>query len=222
MARKVTSKRIDITPPNILTARFGVVGTAPLVLNKFSARALEKMAADQAAGSTAAKRSKREPKDFEAAWKEALHVAEDGWFGIPAAAFRQALISACRLLGFPMTLAKLSVFVMADGYEVDRFGRTPLVKITKGEPRRTDFPVRNDDGSADIRPRPMWQEGWEACVTLQYDADQFTLQDVTNLLARVGMQVGVGAGRPDSKTSAGQGWGTFKAMGDPALAKAKR
>jgi len=33
---------------------------------------------------------------------------------------------------------------------------------------------------------------------------------VTNLLARMGMQVGIGAGRPDSTDSAGMGWGTFR------------
>ncbi len=112
-----------------------------------------------------------------------------------------------------MTLAKLSVFVVADGYERDRFGTQPLVKITKGKPERTDFAVRNATGVADIRPRPMWAEGWEAVVTIRFDADQFTLSDVTNLLARRGEQVGIGAGRPDSKDSAGMGWGTFRIGG---------
>ena len=34
--------------------------------------------------------------------------------------------------------------------------------------------------------------------------------DVTNLMQRVGMQVGIGEGRPDSRDSAGLGWGTFR------------
>jgi len=33
------------------------------------------------------------------------------------------------------------------------------------------------------------------------------------LLARVGMQVGIGEGRPDSKNSAGMGWGLFEVVG---------
>jgi len=69
--------------------------------------------------------------------------------------------------------------------------------------------VRNATGVADIRVRPMWRE-WGAHVRVKYDADQFTLTDVTNLMARVGMQVGIGEGRPDSKSSAGLGWGTFE------------
>lgn len=201
-------EKVSITPPNIQTARFRIIGTAPLVQNKFSQRALESMAADQASGMK--KKGKREAKDFDACVREATHISEDGWCGIPASAFRAGLISTCRLVDFKMTLAKLSVFVVADGYERDRFGVQPLVKITKGKPERTDFAVRNATGVADIRPRPMWREGWEAVVTIRFDADQFTLDDVTNLLARMGEQVGIGAGRPDSKDSAGMGWGTFR------------
>lgn len=204
------STKVEITPPNLATAKFRIVGTAPLVQNKFGIRALEVMRDKQAAGSTARKGSKREAKDFDACSREAMHVSEKGWPGIPASAFRAGLISTCRLLGFPMTLAKLSVFVVADGYERDRFGITPLVRITKGEPQHTEFAVRNETGVADIRPRPMWDEGWEAIVTIRFDADQFTLSDVTNLLARMGEQVGIGAGRPDSKDSTGMGWGTFR------------
>jgi ribosomal protein S17 len=40
--------------------------------------------------------------------------------------------------------------------------------------------------------------------------DQFKVQDVANLLSRVGEQVGICEGRPDSKNSAGMGWGTFQ------------
>jgi hypothetical protein len=51
---------------------------------------------------------------------------------------------------------------------------------------------------------------WKASLTIRYDADQFTVEDVTNLVMRVGMQVGIGEGRPDSRNSAGMGWGTFE------------
>jgi hypothetical protein len=50
---------------------------------------------------------------------------------------------------------------------------------------------------------------WSADVNISYDSDQFTSTDVANLLQRVGQQVGIGEGRPDSKMSAGMGWGTF-------------
>ena len=108
-----------------------------------------------------------------------------------------------------MTHAKLAVFIEKDIVDATDIG-TDLVKITKGSPERFEAMVRNDNGSADIRSRPMWQAGWEASVTIRFDGDMFTVDDVANLLARVGAQIGVGEGRADSKDSCGQGWGFFE------------
>jgi hypothetical protein len=201
-------KHLTIPAPNFNVGEFGIIGTAPLVGNKFSARAMAEMKAKQEAGSTAKKGKKRDPKDFKQCYEEAIHYSEDGWAGIPAPAFRNAMISACRVCGFQMTKAKLSVFVLADGN--DRDDGTPLVRLTKGKPEYAEHFVRNENGVCDIRPRPMWKEGWEAVVRVQFDGDQFTLDDVANLLARAGIQVGIGAGRPDSRESNGMGWGLFK------------
>lgn len=203
-----TTELVAIKPPNFQTAIFRIVGTAPYVQNKFSAKAREQMRSTQEQGSTSRSKRAKTAKDFNALYEGATHRAADGWAGIPAPAFRNAMISACRTVGFKMTLAKLSVFVEADGFDSD--DGTPLVKITKGEPRYHEALVRLQTGVADIRARPMWEPGWEADIRITFDGDQFTLADVSNLLMRVGMQVGVGEGRPDSKNSAGMGWGTFK------------
>jgi hypothetical protein len=197
---------VAIKAPNIQIARITVIGDAPLVHNRFPEEAKNMMMAKQAAGSTA-KKGNRAPKDFDASCLSMLHQSKDKtWCGLPASAFRCGLISACRLVGFPMTKAKLSIFVIADGYEEDG---TPLVKLTKGNWHRFDTYTKNADDSCDIRSRPMFDPGWEAVVTIKFDADQFSLSDVTNLLARMGAQVGICAGRPDSSNSTGCGWGTF-------------
>ena len=159
-----------------------------------------------AMGSTANKSRAKPARDFDDDLEQAKHISVEGWQGIPASAFRQAMISACRLVGFKMTLAKLSVFVQADGF--DRIDGIPLIRF-EGTPERTEMAVRNATGVADIRIRPMWRQ-WKSKVRVAYDADQFTLQDVTNLMSRVGLQVGIGEGRPDSRDSAGLGWGTFR------------
>jgi hypothetical protein len=196
-----------IPPPKFQTAAFNIVGVAPYVQNKFSAKARQQMKETQEAGSTARSKKKREAKDFQAAYEGAMHKMKDGGYGIPAPAFRNAMIDACRMAGFKMTHAKCSLFVEADGFDVD--DGTPLVRITKGEPMYKELAVRNETGVADIRPRPMWAEGWEATVKIRFDNDQFTVDDVANLLMRAGMQVGVGEGRPFSKKSNGMGWGLF-------------
>lgn len=198
---------VTIQPPRFQTAEFRIIGTAPYVQNKFSAKAREQMRTKQQAGSTSNKGTKKDPKDFEKAYEAAIHYSDEGWIGIPAPAFRNACISACRMAGFKMTHAKLSIFVEADGFDAD--DGTPLVRITKGEPEYTELAVRNESGVADLRPRPMFRQ-WEAVVRLRFDLDQFTIEDVSNLLNRAGMQVGIGEGRPDSRKSCGMGWGLFR------------
>lgn len=217
MATKTTN-RIDvngshkaqefvIAPPDLRHLVVKLRGTAPYCQNKFSAKAKAQMKAKHESGSQSRKGKARDPKDYQACYQEALHVDQHGDYGIPAPAFRNAMISACRLCGFKMTHAKLAVRVVTDRFDAD--DRTPLVPFTKGEPYYTESLVRNETGVADIRPRPMWDAGWEALVTIEYDAGQFSDADVVNLMTRVGMQVGIGEGRPDSKKSAGLGWGLF-------------
>ena len=72
--------------------------------------------------------------------------------------------------------------------------------------------------TVDLRARPMWDSGWSATVRVTFDLDQFSLQDVGNLMMRVGRQVGIGEGRPDSRNSAGMGWGLFDIATDEQLA----
>lgn len=195
-----------IPPPDLRVAQFRIVGTAPYVQNRFSNRDIEKIRKTQEAGSQAKSKKAREPKDFEALYRGALHVSEDGWIGIPASAFRSAIISACRLVNFKMTLAKLSIFTIADG--IDKDDGTPLVRI-QGSHEKHVGAVRNADFSTDLRARPMWRK-WSAVVNVKFDAGQFSATDVLHLLSRAGAQVGIGEGRPDSRHSIGMGWGTFE------------
>jgi hypothetical protein len=59
----------------------------------------------------------------------------------------------------------------------------------------------------------MWKQ-WKMTVRVRYDADMFSHNDIINLMMRVGQQVGIGEGRPDSKNSAGMGWGLFDIQGE--------
>ncbi len=202
----MATETITIKAPDMRILVVRLIGDAPLMIHNFSAKATEEMVAKQAAGSTSRKGKAREAKSPDAVCDAARHISTEGWDGISAGAFRNAMISACRVAGFKMTLAKLSLFVIADGY--DKNTGTPLVRIN-GTWERNTMPARNATGVIDIRHRPMWRE-WSMDLRVRYDADQFTATDVMNLLQRVGMQVGVGEGRPDSKMSAGIGLGTFR------------
>lgn len=205
-----TKLNVTISAPNFATLQTTLIGIAPYCQARFGAKAMQAMRDKMTGGSQANKGKKREPRDFGRDYEEAKHVSRDGWIGIPAPCFRNAMISACRIIGFKMTLAKLALFVEADGF--DKIDGTPLVKIS-GDPRAHEMVVRNATGVADIRVRPIWDE-WQCDLRIRYDSDMFSPSDIINLLARVGMQVGIGEGRPDSKSSAGLGWGMFRIKED--------
>jgi hypothetical protein len=205
---------ITVAAPKFKTVQLEIEGTSPYVQHKFSEKAKLQMIATQEGGDASRTKKKREPKDFDACYEQATHRMKNGECGIPAPAFRNAMISACRTVGIVMTRAKLCVFVEADG--VDKDDGTPLVKIV-GARKKHIAPARNDNGSIDIRARPMWDK-WSAKIRIRFDESMIGIKDVVNLMVRVGMQVGIGEGRPDSRNSAGLGWGLFRIKNEKELA----
>jgi hypothetical protein len=203
----VAQEIITIKPPKFRTLVFRIKGLSPYMQARFSAKAMQAMKAKMEAGQTAKGKKQREARDFDSDFQQAQHISTEGWVGIPAAALRNACIDVCRMVGFKMTHAKMSIFVEADGF--DHVDGTPLVRLVADKPERTELAVRNQTGVTDIRVRPMWRE-WAALVRIRFDEDQFTQSDVANLLARAGMQVGIGEGRPFSKESNGLGFGLFE------------
>lgn len=199
---------ITIKAPNFKTAEFEIIGTAPLVIHRFSLKAKREMAEKVLRGSSPVGKKKHEPTTPEAIYNAARYISRQGWDGFNAASIRNAMISACRLCNFKMTMAKMSLFVLADGVDREE-PQIPLIRIF-GEPVMQDDITRvgqNDDPCPCYRPA---YHDWRAKLRVRFDSDQFTATDVSNLMMRVGMQVGIGEGRPDSPNSAGMGWGTFE------------
>ena len=204
VAAKKTEEVVTIKAPNFEILSIKIKGVAPLCQARFSKKA-ELMANMQ--DTTTKSKKQRVARDYDKDMRDALHVSTEGWYGIPASAFRNAAIDVCRMVGFKMTHAKMSVFIEADGFDLHE--GQPLVRLLVGEPERLDMATRNANGSVDVRSRPMWRD-WGAVVRVRFDADQFKRSDVVNLISRAGMQVGVGEGRPFSKSSAGMGFGMFE------------
>jgi hypothetical protein len=202
---------VSIAAPNFKTATFTIKGNAPLVIHRFSAKTKLQMKEKMEAGKSAGSKKVRAAKSTDDTFQEARYVSKKGWDGFHAAAIRNAMISACRLVGFKMTLAKMSVFVIADGVDAQE-PQIPLVRIY-GEPVKQEDMARVDTGQPYVTVRAAYHD-WSAKINIRWDADQFSAKDVANLLTRVGMQVGIGEGRPDSKKSAGMGWGTFDLVND--------
>jgi len=200
------SEAVIIKAPNFGIATFKIRGIVPLVIHRFSAKTKDQMKQKMESGKPAGSRKNREAKQTDDLYEEARYRSPEGWDGFHAGAIRAAMISACRLVGFKMTLAKLSIFVEPDGYDKLE-PQIPLVRI-EGTAHKQEDMARVSTGEPYVTVRAAFS-AWKAKVRIRYDADQFTVTDVINLLTRVGMQVGIGEGRPDSKNSAGMGWGMF-------------
>lgn len=209
MSESIEPKKVVVTikPPNFQIAEFTINGLAPLVIHRFSAKTKNQMKVKMETGSAAGNKKNREAKDTDQTFLEARYISPEGWDGFNASSIRNAMISACRLVGFRMTLAKLSVFVEADGRDAEE-PQIPLVRIIGDAVKQEDM-ARVETGQPYVTVRAAYHD-WSAKVRIRWDADQFTQADVANLLARVGLQVGIGEGRPDSKNSAGMGWGIFE------------
>jgi hypothetical protein len=211
---EVQTRTLQIKAPNFTIAKFKIVGDegVPLVIHRFSAKLKEQMRLKAETGKASSSKKDRAPKDSDQTFEEGRYRSKEGWDGFHAASVRNAMISACRLVDYKMTLAKMSIFVLADGNDAQE-PQIPLIRIY-GKPVRQDDMARVETGQPYVTVRPAYHN-WYALVHIRYDADQFKEADVANLLSRVGMQVGLGEGRPDSKKSNGQGWGTFTIEGKP-------
>jgi len=201
------NKTVTIAAPKFETAVFEIKGVAPLVIHRFSAKTKNEMKQKMETGKAAGNKKNREAKSTDETYQEARYISKEGWDGFHAGAIRAAMISACRLVGFKMTLAKLSFSVIADGWDKAE-PQIPLIRIY-GNPVKQDDMARVETGQPYVTVRAAYHD-WSAKIKTRFDSDQFTLADITNLLMRVGMQVGIGEGRPDSKKSCGMGWGLFE------------
>ncbi len=212
------ARQLVIQAPNMETVILHIRGTTPYVQNKFSGRIQQEIADKQAEGSKLAKAGKaKKPKDFKRLYKECQHIErEKGWNGIPAKAFRDAMIDACRLVDFKMVMAKITIWVEAEGYSHENTG---LVRIRKSKPEFFKTAVRNTGGGMDIRARAMFAVGWECTVKVRFNADVFQAEDIANLMMHAGLCVGVGDGRDLSKKSNGMGWGNWMLLSREGAAK---
>lgn len=205
-------REIQIKAPNFKTAVFEIRGTAPLVIHRFSAKTKQQMRDKMEQGKSAGSKKNREAKACADLFQESRYISKEGWDGFHAGSVRNAMISACRLVGFKMTLAKMSVFIIADG--VDKFEpQIPLIRIY-GEAQKQEDMARTEVGTPYVCVRAAFHD-WSAKIQIRWDDDQFSVHDVSNLLVRVGLQCGLCEGRPDSKNSAGCGWGTFEIVNNP-------
>lgn len=200
---------LNIAPLRQAILTVPLIGETPLKILRFSRKKQNDMMQTQLAGSQAKTKKVREPKNVERDYEDAKYRGRTGkeeWLGMNASAIRIGCIETCRVAGYTMTKAKMSLFSVHDGIDIVD-NSTPLVRIY-GEPEMCIDPVRNTSGVADLRVRCMWRE-WKIVARIRFDESQFAPSDVLNLLIRMGQQNGLGEGRANGRDGNGTGNGVF-------------
>lgn len=178
-ARPIVVPKLDIR-----TMRVTLVGDAPLIVHKFSAKQKRMMLDKQMGVASEGRAFKNPEQDF----KESLYLTADGKPGFPALGFKNAGVSACTSLGKTVTkvAARQAFHVMGD-----------LVEI-QGTPTMREDTVRvgRGKGTADIRYRGEFKE-WRCQLTIRYNARVLSDEQIINLLNVAGFAVGIGEWRPE-------------------------
>lgn len=244
------SKLIDYKPQPMTVARFEITvqGTRPYVSNNprgkhgLTAKSLREGRVEGADKPVAAKRPKRDPvREFE----DSLYQMPDGeGYGIPAGAFKKAMLSALGLVNFARqrkVKPNMLFAVGANVFHTLRPGGKPVkytgeawtpnqdllrIETPEGkpmEPQSYEDYVRTQGirPVAMLRWRGLFPPGWTVRlpVTIK-DVSLILAEEIIEACARAGFMVGVGEGRPE-KTSALE-YGLFEIVSETAAEAEER
>jgi hypothetical protein len=189
MATKKPPPAETITLPrlNLQVISLRLRGDSPLICHAWSEKAKKQMLDAQMKKARQAK----EAKDPEADYLDSLYQHPDGGFGFPAVAFKNAAVDACSsVAGVTKVQARGAFHIVGDMVKID------------GEPSPREDMVRIGLGTADIRYRGEFRE-WCATITLRYNTNVLSAEQIANLFNTAGFAVGVGEWRPQRDGSFG-------------------
>jgi hypothetical protein len=172
--------RITLPPMDRRRARLRILGDSPLIMHRWSDKARKAMFDKQTKRATNA----REAKDPERDYQESIYRTAAGAPALPALAFKNAAVDACsQLSGITKVLARGAFHVVGEWVEIE------------GEPHLREDLVRVGMGTADLRYRAEFPV-WACTLTVEYNADVISIEQLVNLFQHAGFAVGVAEWRP--------------------------
>lgn len=192
-APKVTTA-IELPRLAIETIEIPIVGDSPLIVHKFSEKAKKQMLDKQMKKASVGKEAKDPWRDFVESmyWLDGMPdkpTEEDvtnGRFGFPAVGFKAAAVTACTSIGSITKVAARQAFHV-EGEFIEIKGTPPSM--------REDI-ARVGMGTADLRYRGEFSP-WKATLTVKFNANLMSAEQVVNLFETAGFAVGVGEWRPE-------------------------
>lgn len=186
---KETPKPIALNRPTIKRMTIGLIGESSLITHAWSEKAQRQMLDKQTKRSAPAKVAKDPKQDF----LDSLYEIGKEKYGFPAVAFKSAAVDACsHVSGVTKVQARGAFHVEGE-----------MVEITGSKPQMREDMVRIDMGrTADIRYRGEFMP-WQVTLTLRYNSNVLSEEQIVNLFETAGFAIGVGEWRPQRNGSHG-------------------
>jgi len=195
--KKTVDQVIDIAAITMARIPVHILGTQPLLMHRFSAKARRELLFPSGRKNAAEKAEnlKHDPLNE---YREAVYANRDTTrptaIHLPAGMFSKALASAA--LDIPgASKAQILRLASVTSTQIDLFGT----------PRMSMEMVRSSDmaKTPDVRTRPIFPE-WACKIEIEYVATLLKEGQIMNLLAAAGMIVGIGDWRPQKGGSHGK------------------
>lgn len=167
-----------------------VVGTAPLIVHKWSEKAKRQMLDAQQG-----RKTPKDVRDPEADYRESLYRTDGGGYGVPVLAFKAATVGAARFFGKAVRMTELRQFMFFRGVPSD--DKAMILTPITGEPRMREDMVRVGMGT-DLRYRGEFLD-WTAVLDVTYVKTALSRDSVLSLIDAGGLGVGVCEWRPEKR-----------------------
>lgn len=194
-----TQQQIVIDQPVVLAIGLEITGTADLIQNRFSQKAVEMMLKSHMGISV--QRERKIPREV---LEDATVKNMDDRVCIKPSGIKLAMLSAAmQIKGLKKTQLRTQLFVQ---------GKSVPITFEEQQPGMDIVRLAGIGRTPDIRFRPYFS-GWKARIIIEY-SDNLNVQTVVDLLNRAG-SVGVGEWRPEKNGE----YGTFRVsrhISDPA------
>jgi hypothetical protein len=189
-SKEAIATNIVISRPKVLSTYLEIMGTAPMIQNNFSQKAIEEMLRKHM-GITV-QREKKVPRQV---LENATIYNVKGEICFPPTALKKAMLTASvAVKGLKKTQLRASIFIEG--------GSIPFT-YERMVPRMDMVRTSGMGRTPDVRFRPMF-EGWKARFGIQFSETLLDIQTVVDLVQRAGMG-GIGEWRPEKDGN----FGTF-------------
>lgn len=186
--------KVSIPKLNIETLSVTIKGKTPLIYNKWSEKAKQQIRDKQQKKANKG----REARKPEVEYENSFYKDTEGRIAFPALCLKQAMVDATRnVAGLHMTLIRGAVFVHGD--------KDGLIPVEYKERLMREDMVRlgGMGNPADLRYRGQLND-WSMKLTIEYNADVLSAEQVVSLLNLAGFACGLGEWRPERNGTSGR------------------